>query len=379
MNAAEVKRWALEVIDRVKSQKPVEDTRVECKASWVEPYSIARQFAGHANAAKGESILWLMGIDEKQGIVTGVDRNDLANWYPQLVKNFDGVAPSLLADLNLDVDSKTVVALMFDTSNAPFVIKVPNTDRLEIPWRQGTRTRSANRSEVLRIFSFVQAQGALVPLRVFTDESPRAQNLAIERPPYWEYLLTLELLWPKLRYVRRKYDDVRAGRILQRARILSGKDFYSILKEKMNDLESWMQVMKFCAETEIPASWGEPGEPGDPIEIKHAVDRFIHTADALVQWEGDILSLRPPELFRDLQALLNGTTASFLESMEKFAQLLGEPFEAGEPTPGTVVNLRLIIDFPDGKIDEIHSEMERVTTLLERDPERWLEQWNNAF
>jgi len=147
----------------------------------------------------------------------------------------------------------------------------------------------------------------------------------------------------------------------------------------MNDLESWMQVMKFCVETEIPASWGEPGEPGDPIEIKHAADRFVHTADALVQWEGDILSLRPPELFRDLQALLNGTTASFLESMEKFAQLLGEPFEAGEPTPGTVVNLRLIIDFPDGKIDEIHSEMERVTTLLERDPERWLEQWNNAF
>ena len=379
MNAAEIKSWALQVIQRVKSQKPVEDTRVECKASWVEPKSIARQFAGHANAAKGESILWLMGLDEKHGDVTGVDRNDLANWYPQLVKEFDGVAPSLLADLNMDVDSKTVVALLFDTSNPPFVIKVPNTDRLEIPWRQGTRTRSANRSEVLRIFSLVQNQGAFVPLRIFTDESPRAQNFAIERPPYWEYLLTLELLQPKLRGVRRKYDDVRAGRTLQRARVLSGKEFFSIIKEKINDLESWLQVMKFCVEREIPASWGEPGEPGDPVEIKHAVDKFIHTADALVQWEADILSVRPPELFRDLQSLLNGTTVSFLESMEEFARLLGEPFQAGEPTPGTVVNLHLDIGFQEGKIDELHYEMERVSALLERDPERWLEQWNNPF
>lgn len=317
MNASEVKKWAMELVDRVKSQKPVEDTRVECKASWVEPHSIARQFAGHANAAKGEPILWVIGVDEKQGIVTGVDRNELATWYPQLVKEFDGVAPSLLADVNIDVDGKTVVA--------------------------------------------------------------RAQNLAIERPPYWEYLLTLELLRPKLRHVRRKYDDVRAGRTLERARVLSGKDFFAIVKEKMNDLESWVQVMKFCLETEIPGSWGEPGEPGDPIEIKHAVDKFVQVADSLVQWEGEILSLRPPEMFRDLRSLLNGTTASFLESMETFARLLGEPFEAGEPTPGSVVNLSLNIDFPQGKIDQIHSEMERVSALLEQDPERWLEQWNNPF
>jgi hypothetical protein len=124
VNTAEIKSWAVEVIDRIKSQKPVEDSRVECKATWLDAKTIAHQFAGHANAAKGETILWLVGVDEKAGVITGVERNELANWYPQLVKEFDGVAPCLTADLNIDIDNKTVMALLFETSNAPFVVKM---------------------------------------------------------------------------------------------------------------------------------------------------------------------------------------------------------------------------------------------------------------
>ena len=162
MNATELKSWTIEIIDRVRSQKPVEDSRVECKSSWLEPNAIVRQFAGHANAARGELILWLIGVDEKQGTVVGVDRTELANWYPQLVKAFDSTAPTLIIDLNLNIDNKTVVALLFETGNAPFVIKVQNSDRLEIPWREGTRTRSATRAEVLRIFFAATAAGCII-------------------------------------------------------------------------------------------------------------------------------------------------------------------------------------------------------------------------
>jgi len=99
-----------------------------------------------------EPILWLVGVDDKAGVVTGADRNELANWYPQLVKEFESVAPCLAADVNIDIDGRTIVALLFETSDAPFIVKIQGTDRLEIPWRQGTRTRSATRAEVLRVF-----------------------------------------------------------------------------------------------------------------------------------------------------------------------------------------------------------------------------------
>src|SRR5690349_451352 len=108
MKPLEVKNWALRIIQRVQSRQPTEDTRVECKASWLDAKSVVRQLAGHANAAKGESVLWLIGVDEKGGTIPGAEHRELNNWYPQLVKEFDSVAPCLITDLNIDVDDKTV-------------------------------------------------------------------------------------------------------------------------------------------------------------------------------------------------------------------------------------------------------------------------------
>jgi hypothetical protein len=378
MNASEVKNWALKVIEGVRSGRTGEDGRVECKASWIDAKSIARQFAGHANAAKGEPILWLVGVDDKAGVVTGADRNELANWYPQLVKEFESVAPCLAADVNIDIDGRTIVALLFETSDAPFIVKIRSTDRLEIPWRQGTRTRSATRAEVLRIFGVLQNHGALSSISALIQESPRAQNLAIERPPAWEYLLTIELITPKLQEVRRKYDEVCVGLVHTRTRMVSGKDFNRIVLEKMSDLESWSEVLKAWIQSDLPAAWGAPGEPGDPVEIKRAADKFVAAANELVEWEIEIVSLRPPEMFGTVKGLMRGLTLHLFREVERFAQLLGEPFEHGLPPSGTVVNINLVIDFAEGKIDQIGVEMERLSGLLDDDPERWLAQWNDV-
>ena len=168
MKPEEIRKWALEIIACVEANKPAEDSRVECKSIWLDARTIARQPAGHANAALGENILWLIGVDEKAGTVPGADHNELANWHPQLKKEFDqGIAPALVANINIIFDRATAVALLFETTNAPFVVKVPNTDRLEIPWREGTRTRSATRFEVTKLLSVLQSHGTLLPVKDF--------------------------------------------------------------------------------------------------------------------------------------------------------------------------------------------------------------------
>ena len=377
MNAAEIKTWALEIVEAVLSGKPGEDSRVECKASWMDAKSIARQFAGHANAAKGESILWLVGVNDKAGVITGADRKELANWYPQLVKEFEGIAPCLTTDVNIELEGKTVVALLFETTNAPFIIKVPGSDRLEIPWRQGTRTRSATRAEILRIFGVLQSQGALSSINALIQQSPRAQNLAIERPPAWEYLLTIELIKTRLQLSRRKYDEVCAGRVHTRTRMVSGKEFARIVREKMSDLESWTRVLTGWVDVDLPNAWGAPGEPGDPVEIKRAADRFIGAANELVEWETEIVSLRPPEMFETAMNLMRGLTSRLFEEMERFVQLFSEPFENGLPPSGTVINIHLVLDFAAGKIDQIGAEMDRLTSLIADNPDGWLAQWND--
>jgi hypothetical protein len=155
MNPIKIERWALNIIDRVKSKNPIEDFRVELKSEWINPQKAARLIAGHANAARGESILWLIGVDEKKGVI-GAKHEEIADWFIAVKAEFDGIYPSM-TDLNIPIDNSTIVALYFETDRAPYVIRNPayNIEKgnisYETPWREGTSIRSARRSDLIKI------------------------------------------------------------------------------------------------------------------------------------------------------------------------------------------------------------------------------------
>ena len=162
MKTHQIENWTLDIIERVGQGQPVEDFRVELKANWIEPIKAARRIAGHANAAKGAEILWLVGVDEGNGVI-GADNGELAKWYSQVQTEFDGLAPRMVVDINVPIDGRTVVALVFETDRAPFVIKNPVFGKhtggpveREVPWREGTRVRSATRADLLKILSPLQ-------------------------------------------------------------------------------------------------------------------------------------------------------------------------------------------------------------------------------
>ena len=163
MRPHEIEVWALNIIDRVEAKHPIEDFRVELKADWIEPEKAARRIAGHANAARGAPILWLIGVDEERGVV-GAEHEELANWYPRVKTQFDGLAP-VLTDLNIPThNGKTAVALLFETDRAPFVVKnvaygsrEGGPVRFEVPWRENTSIRTASRSDLLRLLAPLQA------------------------------------------------------------------------------------------------------------------------------------------------------------------------------------------------------------------------------
>jgi hypothetical protein len=159
MRPIEIESWSLRVIERVRNCQPVEDSRVELKADWPRDASkAARRLAGHANAARGEPILWLIGVDEVDG-VQGASHAEPSRWWSSVKAIFDGIAPAL-SHLNVCPDGKTVVALCVDTSRAPYVVKNPAFGHtkgegvaLEVPWREGTSVRSATRSDLILLLS----------------------------------------------------------------------------------------------------------------------------------------------------------------------------------------------------------------------------------
>ena len=60
MRTHEIEEWALRATRRVEERQPNEDSRVELKADWIDPQKTARRIAGHANALRGEPILWTL-------------------------------------------------------------------------------------------------------------------------------------------------------------------------------------------------------------------------------------------------------------------------------------------------------------------------------
>lgn len=158
MHLRQIESWAVRVIDCVKNGQPNEDFLVELKREWIPEVKAARRIAGHANSARGENILWLMGVDEKQGVI-GVNAANLANWHLAVESFFDELAPKILP-LNISIDGKTIVALLFETDRAPYVVKNPVYGRFkgdlaefEVPWREGTRIKTARRSDLIRLLA----------------------------------------------------------------------------------------------------------------------------------------------------------------------------------------------------------------------------------
>jgi hypothetical protein len=156
MTPSALEAWVLRVVDQVARGEHAEDSRVELKREWPKPPVAARQIAGHANASRGASILWIVGLDEKTGI-HGAPLEELANWYGSVKQNFDGIAPELY-DLNVAAGGKTLVALLFETDRAPYVVKNAGygspgggSVELEVPWREGRSTCSARREHLLRL------------------------------------------------------------------------------------------------------------------------------------------------------------------------------------------------------------------------------------
>ncbi|MGK3994005.1 hypothetical protein [Sorangium sp. So ce1024] len=117
----------------------------------------ARQLAAHANAARGETIVWIIGVNENECSVDGAQIGDFAEWISQIESWFNGSAPHVTTHVHAKHEGKSVLGIAFDTRAAPFVVRNPAFGKdkenveLEVPWRYGTRAMSARKAELVRI------------------------------------------------------------------------------------------------------------------------------------------------------------------------------------------------------------------------------------
>jgi hypothetical protein len=109
----------LELVTLVLGGNRVEDSLVECKSAWLDPPKASRRLAAHANSARDDHILWIVGLDEDAGEVQELEDSDPARWWGQVQSHFSEVAPDLVQHLTVPTESGVVVALQFATDRAP--------------------------------------------------------------------------------------------------------------------------------------------------------------------------------------------------------------------------------------------------------------------
>ncbi len=193
MRQHQIENWVLEICQRVENNQQIEDQRVELKTKWPDTTKAARRIAGQANSARGNDILWIIGIDENKSKIIGSERNELSEWISQVNSNFQGISPNFI-DLVIPINDVSVVALLFSTVRAPFVVNNPSFGKenggpveYEVPWREGTSTHTAKRSNLIRLLSPIQDRpnlellsGRLIALTNSKKEKPSIYEVYLE-------------------------------------------------------------------------------------------------------------------------------------------------------------------------------------------------------
>lgn len=161
MQPHQLENLIMETADRVLARQPIEDSRIELKSKWLDDHhDAARQLAGLANASRGEPVIWIIGIDEKSHQIVGASDVELSRWWAQVESKFESTAPTMVLNRAPQHSSGVaLVGLLFDASGRPFVVNNPKGGQItyEVPWRSGNSTRSAKRSDLIRILSPLSA------------------------------------------------------------------------------------------------------------------------------------------------------------------------------------------------------------------------------
>jgi len=133
--------------------------------------------------------LWLIGLDEDRGVI-GADHTERADWLAQIRGHFADMSPDLLTDINVPIEGQILVALLFETDRAPYLVRVPDGGpvQTEVPWRDGTAVRSARREDLIRL---------LVPIQRLPSATIRGALLQRTRvggpPAYVDWSLNVDV------------------------------------------------------------------------------------------------------------------------------------------------------------------------------------------
>lgn len=158
MRPHEIEFRALRAIEGLQKKIAPPESAVAVFPTWpAAGPATARRLAGHANAARGRDLLWLIGIG-RDGKIRGADIKKFNDWWVGVATYFDALAPDVQPLRVPGPNGKSLIALHIQTERAPFLYsRKPGSDMTaEVPWYDSGAVRSARRNELIAVLSPLQ-------------------------------------------------------------------------------------------------------------------------------------------------------------------------------------------------------------------------------
>lgn len=232
--------------------------------------------------------------------------------------------------------------------------------------RRGSSTSEAEPDEIAKMQKHDEGIEDNPLLQEFKNESKKARKIVLERPELWEYHLTEELLRSKLEPIKKDFEALNNSLVYRRSKKVSGQEFMDWAETSMFDLSNLCSIIAQIMNKELAVSWGKPGEEGDYLAIKRAVDRMIDCCKELFRWEENRISILPPEAFQKLAKMMeNWTSVIFVQVLnlqQQLSKLLSTPNLKG------TYNITLTFEAPEN-IDDVCKEFDR----LSENPKEWID------
>jgi hypothetical protein len=194
-------------------------------------------------------------------------------------------------------------------------------------------------------------------LEGFEACSYRAQQILIDKPEFWEYKLTAELLRSALDPIRKRWEALDRGLYSLPRTVVPISQAGLWMSVTMEEASGQIDALDGLINGALQASWGAPGVAGDTREILRVSNLIAEACQRLLAWEEKVrfTSIEPPG--DEMPSLIMGGCGPNLAKVCEIPAWLTSIFN--DETPSGQYEFMLHMDLPDGWADRIHSGMKR--------------------
>jgi hypothetical protein len=181
-------------------------------------------------------------------------------------------------------------------------------------------------------------------IRAFEKTTYLAQQIILDKPEFWEYRLTAELLRSEMGAIQTKWKDLKRGLYVRKSANIQFEEISDWLRDKMDYASNTIGAFKELL-NELNLSWGPPGKPGNENDILRVCRLITLTATNFLEWEEDLRFDRVPDEFNEVKDILQGTAGVQIDEMMRIPIELSKVFENEKPSG--LHKIDLVFSLPD--------------------------------